>query len=342
MDPVDPSGPDRTPAFTPRPPGTLPTGPHPTVGPDSIGMPAWPGRVMAIVGGIVALAGLGAGTMAATGSLDADPATLAWIALAGAVVFAAGLVYIGIRQIRVRRHLAPERYRGPSVLVLVGLVLVIAAVLTAPFAEDAAALVLGEGDLSFLGALVLLTSTQIGLLLVSWLFVFRPNALAALPSWPGPDPGGAVRAGFGWGVLAWIGASLVSAAVYYVFDALGIESDPQAAEQALATIDPWLAVLAIVILAPIAEEIFFRGVVFNAFLREGGRRWAFIGSSALFAAIHLSLVALIPIFLLGLALAWIYDRTNNLLAPIAMHMVVNGASVIIALLVRFEVIPVPV
>jgi membrane protease YdiL (CAAX protease family) len=305
-------------------------------------MPAWPGRVLAIVGAIVALGGLGAGTMAVAGQLDAEPETLAWIALAGALLFSAGLVYIAIRQIRVRRHLAPERYRGPSVLVLVGLVLVIAAVLTAPFAEDAAALVLGDGDMTFLGSLALLTSTQIGLLLVSWLFVFRPNALAALPSLPGRDPGGAIRAGLGWGVLAWIGASLVSAAVYYVFDALGIQSDPQAAEQALSVIDPWLAVLAIVILAPIAEEIFFRGVVFNAFLREGGRRWAFIGSSALFAAIHLSLVALIPIFLLGLALAWVYHRTNNLLAPIVMHMVVNGASVAIALLMRYEVIPVPV
>jgi membrane protease YdiL (CAAX protease family) len=323
-------------------PGALPTGPHPTVGPGTETMPPWPGRLLVIVGAIVTLGALGAGTLAVAGQLDVDPESLAWIALAGALVFSAGLVYVAIRQIRVRRHLAPERYRGPSVLVLVGLVLVIAAVLTAPFADDAAALVLGEGELTFLGSLALLTSTQIGLLLVSWLFVFRPNALAALPSLPGRDPGAAIRAGLGWGVLAWIGASLVSAAVYYVFEALGIQSDPQAAEQALSVIDPWLAVLAIVVLAPIAEEIFFRGVVFNAFLREGGRRWAFIGSSALFAAIHLSLVAFIPIFLLGLALAWVYDRTNNLLAPIVMHMVVNGASVVIALLMRYEVIPVPV
>lgn len=297
---------------------------------------------MVIVGAIVALGALGAGTAAVAGSIDADPATLGWIALAGAVLFSAGLVYIGLRQIEIRRHLAPDRYRGPSVLILVGLVLVIAAVLTAPFAEDAAALVLGEGELSFLGALALLTSTQVALLLVSWLFVFRPNALAGLPSLPGPDPAGAIRSGLGWGVVAWIGASLVSYAVSFVFDALGLDTDPQAAEQALATIEPWLAVLAIVVLAPIAEEVFFRGVVFNAFLREGGRRWALVGSAALFAAIHLSLVVFIPIFLLGLALAWVYDRTNNLLAPIAMHLVVNGASVIIALLVRFEVIPVPV
>ncbi|HEX7173160.1 MAG TPA: type II CAAX endopeptidase family protein [Candidatus Limnocylindria bacterium] len=304
-------------------------------------MPRWPGQLLTIGGALLAIGGLVAGTMAVSGSDDVDPATFGWIALVGAVAFSAGLVYLGVRQLRVRRVLPPERYRGPSVFVLVGLVLVIAAVLTAPFAEDAAALLLGEGELTFLGALVLLTSTQLGLLLVSWLFVFRPNALAGLPSLPGRNPADAVRSGIGWGVVAWIGASLASYVVFFTFEALGLDPQPQAAEQALAVIDPVMAVLAIVILAPIAEEIFFRGVIFNAFLREGGRRWAFLGSSALFAVIHLSLVAAIPIFLLGLALAWVYDRTNNLLAPIAMHIVVNGASVLLALLVRYEVIALP-
>jgi hypothetical protein len=342
VDPVDPSGPDRA-ATTETPAGSLRRGPHATIGPDTVTTPRWPGQLLTIGGGLVAVAGLVAGTMAAAGTLEGvDPASMAWLALAGAVVFSAGLVYLGIRQIRIRRFLPPERYRGPSVLVLVGLVLVVAAVLTAPFAEDAAALVLGEGELTLLGALVLLTATQVGLLLVSWLFVFRPNALAGLPSLPGRDPGGAIRAGLGWGVVAWIGASLISYAVLALFEALGLDPEPQAAERALTLIDPWLAVLAIVILAPIAEELFFRGVIFNVFLREGGRRWAFIGSSALFAIIHLSLVALIPIFVLGLALAWVYERTGNLLAPITMHMVVNGASVLFALLLRFEVIRPPV
>jgi hypothetical protein len=69
---------------------------------------------------------------------------------------------------------------------------------------------------------------------------------------------------------------------------------------------------------------------------------AYIGSAAMFAVIHLSLVALLPIFLLGMALAWVYDRTGSLLAPIVMHAVVNGISVAIALLVRFEIIGLPV
>ena len=58
-------------------------------------------------------------------------------------------------------------------------------------------------------------------------------------------------------------------------------------------LDPWLVVVAIVVFAPIAEELFFRGIVFNAWLREAGRVWAYVGSAALFAAIHLSLESLL-------------------------------------------------
>ena len=335
MDPTDP-GVDRGDAV-------LPAGPHPTLGPSTVSMPRWPGPVLGIGGALLALVSLGAGSLALDGQLgNSDPIVLAWLTIAGALAFTAGLLYSAVRQLRIRRFLAPERYRGPSVFVLLALVLVVASALTIPFGADAAALLLGSGELSLTGSIVLLVSTQVGLLLVSWLLVFRPNALAALPPFPGPDPRRALRMGLAWGVVAWIGASLASAGVVALLEALGLDVAPQAAEQALGLVEPWVAVLAIVVLAPIAEELFFRGVVFNAFLRERGPRLAYVGSAALFAVIHLSIVALLPIFLLGLALAWVYDRTGSLLAPIVMHAVVNGISVAIALLVRFEIIVLPV
>ncbi|MGH2401977.1 MAG: CPBP family glutamic-type intramembrane protease [Candidatus Limnocylindria bacterium] len=306
-------------------------------------MPRWPGPLLVAVGAVLAIGALGVGAAAVqSGAAIDDPALFGWLVLLGAALFSAGLLYIAIRQLRVRRFLPPERYRGPGVLVLLLLVLALASIITAPFGADAAALLMGDGELTFLGAAVLLVATQVSLLLVSWFLVFRPGALAALPFLPGRDAGGAIRSGLGWGVLAWLGATLVSAGVVWLLESFGFEPEPQAAEQAIALVDPWLVVLSIVILAPIAEEVFFRGVVFNAWLREGGRKWAFIGSSILFAVIHISVVALVPIFLLGLALAWIYERTGNLLAPIAMHATVNGISVAFALLVRFDLVRLPV
>ena len=303
-------------------------------------MPRWPGPTLAVAGVVVALVGLTGQALPQAG-IPIDTMPFAWVAALGLLVFASGLVFSAVRQLRIRRHLAPERYRGPGVLVLVLLALAVAFLLTLPFGADAAALILGEGELTLLGSIALLVSTQIGLLLVSWFLVFAPNALAALPALPGGNAARAVAAGLGWGVLAWLGSSIAAAGMAILLEAIGIDPEPQAAEQAIALLEPWLVIIAIVILAPIAEEIFFRGVVFNALLREGGRRWAYLASSVLFAVIHLSLVALVPIFLLGLALAWVYERTNNLLAPIAMHATVNAISVALALLVRFEVIRLP-
>jgi len=306
-------------------------------------MPRWPGPLLIAAGAILGISALSAGALAIQGQIAVDdPALFGWLALVGAVLFVAGLLYVAVRQLRVRRFLPPERYRGPGVLVLLVLVFALVSIITVPFGADAAALLMGEGELTFLGAAVLLIATQVALLLVSWFLVFRPGALAALPSLPGRDPGGAIRAGLGWGLLAWLGATIASAGVVWLLERIGVEAEPQAAERAIQILDPWLVVLAVVILAPIAEEVFFRGVVFNAWLREHGRRWAIIGSSALFALIHASVVAVVPIFLLGLALAWVYQRSGNLLAPIAMHATVNGISVALALLVRFDLVRLPV
>ena len=193
---------------TGRADAALPRGPHPTIGPATVSMPRWPGPLLVVGGALLAVGALVA--TALERGIDIESATLAWLAVIGAVAFALGLVYSAVRQLRVRRFLAPERYRGPSVLILLALVLVIASVLTAPFGDDAATLLLGAGELSLAGAIVLLVATQAALLLVSWLFVFRPKALAALPSFPGPDAARALRLGLGWGVVAWIGASVVS------------------------------------------------------------------------------------------------------------------------------------
>jgi uncharacterized protein len=298
-------------------------------------MPAWPGLVLLLGGALIAIAALVVAEMGRRAGVDPDTRTLGLAVLVGAIAFVIGLVYVAIRQIRVRSVLPPERYRGPSAFVLLALALVIGAILTAPFTADAVALESGEGQLSLLGSAVILVAAQTGLLVVGYLLVYRPRALAALPSFPGRDALGAVVAGLGYGVLAWFGSTVVLVVVTILLDALGQPPPVGPAEQAIAMLDPWLVVIAIVIFAPIAEELFFRGIVFNAWLREAGLVWAYVGSAALFAAIHLSLASLLPIFLLGLALAWVYRRTGSLLAPIVMHATVNGISVAVALAVRF-------
>jgi membrane protease YdiL (CAAX protease family) len=76
--------------------------------------------------------------------------------------------------------------------------------------------------------------------------------------------------------------------------------------------------------APFVEETFFRGFLFQGFRQRYGWINAMLLSSAIFAVAHLDLAALIPAFLLGLVLAYMYHRSNSLWPGIILHFLVNA------------------
>jgi membrane protease YdiL (CAAX protease family) len=303
--------------------------------------PAWPGWLVALLGGLVAVTGIGALALGSTGDLDIqNPAVLVGAMIGGSVAATFGLVYECVRSIRDRRWLPLERYRGPSPLILLLVAVVAATVAALPFSDDVMKLFEG-GEVSWLGSVVLLTSTQAALLLVTGIFIAWPRALAGAPPFDGGRLGRSIALGVGWGIVAWIVANAIGVAIALVFEALGIPPEPQAAERALEVLDPIVAVGAVVVFAPLAEEIFFRGVAYAGWRREHGVRRATLGSAVLFAVLHFSLLSLVPIFLLGLWLAWLYERTRSLLASIFLHATFNAISVTLALLTRYDVIQLP-
>jgi membrane protease YdiL (CAAX protease family) len=86
------------------------------------------------------------------------------------------------------------------------------------------------------------------------------------------------------------------------------------------------AVLMIVLLAPVAEELFFRGFVF-AGLRVRWSLWpAAIASGLIFGLVHAptGITTVVPLAALGIALCWLYDRTGSLWPCVIAHMINNG------------------
>lgn len=86
------------------------------------------------------------------------------------------------------------------------------------------------------------------------------------------------------------------------------------------------AVLFLVIVgigAPIAEEIFFRGLLLRAMEKTFGTTVAVIGSSALFAATHFQFIQFPALFMAGLVFALLVVRTGRLGAAIIGHMAFN-------------------
>jgi membrane protease YdiL (CAAX protease family) len=304
-------------------------------------MPAWPGWLVAVIGGISMVTGLGGAGAVAQGQLEvANPAVFDAAMIGGGIAFTFGLVYASIRSLRLRRFLPPERYRGPSPVILLLLAVVGAMVAQLPFIGDVVAWMEGR-EQSDAASFVLLTSTQAGLLLVTGLFVALPRALPGAPPLAGGKVGRSIGLGLAWGIAGWVVATAVGFAITVLFREIGLEPDTQLVEEALNSLNPVIVAFAAIVVAPIAEETFFRGVVYNAWRREHGRRIATYGSALLFAVIHVALISLLPIFLLGIGLAVLYERTRSLLAAIVMHAAFNTISVALTLLERYEVITLP-
>jgi membrane protease YdiL (CAAX protease family) len=140
-----------------------------------------------------------------------------------------------------------------------------------------------------------------------------------------------VAAGIGLGIAAFVVLRIALAAVLFAATGGEIpdlpELQPQLRELAR---DPDLAlsfIVAAVVLAPVAEELVYRGMLYQA-LRDRFGIWPGIGlSSLIFTLLHLeygreldvNLLLFITVFPLSLLLAWVFERRGSLLLPIGMH-----------------------
>lgn len=100
----------------------------------------------------------------------------------------------------------------------------------------------------------------------------------------------------------------------------------------------WTVILTVVI-APILEEVVFRGLMHTRFKRCMPTVAAMIISALTFGVMHGALIAVIYASLLGLLLAWVFEKYNSLLASILVHFGFNLCAI---LLEGFSDIPLPV
>lgn len=81
---------------------------------------------------------------------------------------------------------------------------------------------------------------------------------------------------------------------------------------------------AAIVVAPLVEEILFRGILYRAIKQTGRPLLALLGSALFFGAIHANLMTLIPLTVLAVVLTLLYEKTQNLLAPIIAHSLFNA------------------
>lgn len=174
------------------------------------------------------------------------------------------------------------------------------------------------------------TSGALGLL-VGALYLRRRRPT---PEWEEASIGAyqAAGLGVGLGLLGFGGAYLLAVAQ----NALGLPAAEQPWIEALAARGGvGLALLAVgaVTVAPVAEELFFRGHIFRYLAAHGAKAWAYLFSVGLFAALHFNLSGLVVYIWLGLLLAWSYNRWRRPLVPIVTHVTANAAALTLLVLV---------
>jgi membrane protease YdiL (CAAX protease family) len=126
-------------------------------------------------------------------------------------------------------------------------------------------------------------------------------------------------AGFLWSSLL-TGSGLENVFTYYKRNAAG----------AFEGQNPWILLLATVLLGPPAEEMIFRGMVYRRARYYWGTPRALVLSSLLFGLYHGNMIQFLYALGIGLLLGWIYEKSGSLKVCIAAHMCVNLLAVFTA------------
>lgn len=95
-----------------------------------------------------------------------------------------------------------------------------------------------------------------------------------------------------------------------------------------------LALLLGAVVAPFAEEVFFRGHLYAGLRARWGLGWAMLASAAIFSLVHLVPGVLPPIFFTGLVLATVFEGSGSLWPCIVLHSTVNALAFIAAYLAQ--------
>jgi membrane protease YdiL (CAAX protease family) len=189
-----------------------------------------------------------------------------------------------------------------------------------------------EGGLRDIAATAVVAIVTVGVLVV-WLSIAHRSWRAAV-GFPGRGHRWAeVRSGIGFGLLLYPGLVFgVGLVLSLLLGAITGES-PQTPEQVPSGLSPaGIAVTALyaLVIAPVHEELFFRGILFRGVRDRYGLGAGLLASGLGFSLIHYldgpwpgTALLMGVMFFNGIALAWYYERRGNLVAATVAHSVFN-------------------
>jgi len=309
--------------------------------------------------GLLQLAGREAPALYVIGLLSTvvgASALVAGFAGAGVGLALLSLVLIGVGGIALSGASALQRrvdtpvagWRGPGPLAIFWTTIpwaLLAQVLVAALVTalgTATALSTPLGTLALAAASNLATVLIIGLAVVGsgavrWRDLILATPAASPSTLPQPDRRGGLAGDLLWGAaLALPILAATELVATLVMNGTGL-SAPVVLPPAMSAVDLAANVLTAGLVAPIGEELLYRGVIAQAWARQSSTRRAILFSAIVFAFAHtltvggtsvgdaasVAVVAFIVRLPLGIALGWLWIRRRSLLATIALHSAYN-------------------
>lgn len=224
----------------------------------------------------------------------------------------------------------PARAAAAVIAILLGAAVVATAISSLMPWTDAPRSAAGRGSpVHGLAGLSWLLAFQCALIVQTLLAAsaYRGEARRVLCLAPPEKPGRTVLAA----VLALFPFAATYAAIVFALDRAALIRD-LAPAAALARSDVWIVALAAIgIGAPLAEELLFRGFLFPALARSRLGLWgAAVVSTLAWTALHAgySLYGLVEVFLVGLFFCWLLVRSGSLWVPIFCHAIYNTVIVL--------------
>jgi len=190
--------------------------------------------------------------------------------------------------------------------------LLLVALVTGTSSSDTGAVSAGSAVALAVGSLVLYGWQG----LVAWVFSLR-TAGRSLVLWGFRRPTRAVFWVVPLGLVAVYGLSIAHDLIVNPKQQAIVSAFPR------SVLGAGMFVLVAVVMAPLFEEVVFRGFLFRGLANSWGWVWGAIASAAIFGGVHLQLDIFLPLAALGFVLAWAYHRTGSLWASITMHALFN-------------------
>jgi membrane protease YdiL (CAAX protease family) len=267
------------------------------------------------------------------------------LGLGGVGALTVGLAAAAGYQIVARSARDRGWYRGPSPVLCFFLVLPVSTILT--LILRLAGVDIGSDDAY--GFLLGLLAVAAGYAGVVWLFVVRTGALSWTDmGWPNRLSVSRALNAVGLAVAAILPTTfgvLILGGI--VATLLGGVQAPDVLPQPRTQLESLAVALAAALVAPVGEELFFRGFAITAWLLDLGPRSALIRSAIFFAAVHVlniqsttfdvglrqALLVLVEIVPLGLVLGWLFLK-RGILASIAGHVTYNAILLLLPVLIE--------